>query len=53
MTVELDLLDEMVFTKLSDYVMENLTEPILTDENFSTVENDLTGRVILPFCLSE
>lgn len=49
MRVDLELLDDQIFTKLVDYVTENLTEPILTVDNFSTIQNDLADDSIFPF----
>lgn len=49
MRVDLEMLDDQIFTKLVDYVTNNLTEPILTEDNFSTVENDLADNSIFPF----
>lgn len=49
MIVDFDLLDDQIFTLLVEYVTENYTESTLTDDNFSTVESDLSARTVLPF----
>lgn len=51
MRVDLDLIDEQLFTKIVDYVTTNLDNPILTDDNFSSKDSDISGEAIFPFIL--
>lgn len=51
MRVDLDLVDEQVYTKLVEYVTENLSDLTLTDDNFSTRDSDLSGTSTFPFIL--
>ncbi len=51
MRVDLDLIDEQLFTKIVEYVTTNLTDPILTDDNFSSKDSDISGDPIFPFVL--
>ena len=51
MRVDLDLIDEQLFTKIVEYVTTNLTDPILTDDNFSNKDSNISGDATLPFVL--
>lgn len=49
MRVDFDLIDDQIFNNLVEFVIQNLTSPILTEENFSTTEEDISGDGIFPF----
>lgn len=51
MIIDLEYIDDAVFTKLVEYVVENLESPVLTDRNFSTVDKEISNQTILPFVL--
>lgn len=48
MKVELELLDDMVFTRLVEYVEENLLDPILDDENFTMLDKVDSDTSLFP-----
>ena len=48
MRVDLELLDDQIFTLLVDYVMADLDEPTLEEKNFSTQKSTPTASE-LPF----
>ena len=49
MIVELEMLDDLIFTQLSDYVIEHIEGIELSDANFSTVDNDIANTTVFPF----
>ena len=48
MIVELELLDDMVFTRLVNYVQDNLLDPILDDENFTMLDKADSDTSLFP-----
>ena len=48
MKVELELLDDMVFTRLVNYVQDNLLDPILDDENFTMLDKADSDTSLFP-----
>ena len=49
MRVDLELLDDIVYTRLVDFVQEHLLNPFLDDSNFSMIANEISSDDVFPF----